>query len=259
MLQLVDKDNASTTRDNSDAILSSELGNISNFNEEFNFLEEQNNIPQMEIEDNQIDFNFVNKINSNDDFVLESYLNKIPPQNSNNIIHVDERNNPDRYFNYLFKCYKINFNKFLQRYEKELFLNIELPQGLKNYQLYPNYSSFTENSKKSDNYFFLSFTLREIICYSKGGNIQDRLKEKISKLIDKILIFIESIGDEEKYEEIEKFFKMKLEKAYELYEESEEFKKFTLNKKVIFFNEKFKVMKGFSLLEKNAFVNVIKN
>ena len=258
MIQRVDKDNT-LTRGNSNAILSSEFGNISNFNKEFNDFEEKNNIPKMEIENNKIDFNFVNKINSNDDFVLESYLNKISPQNSNNIIHVDERNNPDHYFNYLFKCYKIYFNKFLKRYEKELFINIELPQGLKKYQLYPNYSSFTENSKKSDNYIFLSFTLRQIICYSKGGNVQDRLKKKNSKLIDKILIFIESIGEEEKYEEIEKFFKMKLEKAYELYEESEEFKKFTLNKKVIFFNEKFKAMKGFSLLEKNAFVNVIKN
>ena len=52
---------------------------------------------------------------------------------------------------------------------------------------------------------------------------------------------------------------MKLEEAYELYEESEEFKKFILNKKVILFNEKIKAMKGFSLLEKNAFVHLIKN
>ena len=71
--------------------------------------------------------------------------------------------------------------------------------------------------------------------------------------------FIESTGDEEKYKEIENFFKMKLEDAYELYEKSEEYKNYTLDEKVIFFDEQFRVKQGFSLLEKNGFVHAIRN
>ena len=248
-----------------DAILIREVDNISNFNEDIqpDNIEEQIEIPQMEIEENQIDYNFVNNINLNNeefqkDKIKDSYQNFNTPYNSNNIIHVDEGDTPNYYLNYLFKSYKKYFNKFLQRYEKELITKSDLPKKFKKYKLYSNIS-FTVNSKKSDNFIFLSFTLREILCYYKGGKSRAHFKKKNSKAINAILKFIESTGDEEKYKEIENFFKMKLEDAYELYEKSEEFKNYTLDDKVIFFDEKFKAKQGFSLLEKNGFVHAIRN
>ncbi len=250
----------------SNAILIQEVDNISNFNEDIqpDNIEEQIETPQMEIEENQINYNSVNNINLNNeqfpkDKIQDSHQYFNPPHNSNIIIHVEEGDTSNLCLNYLFKSYKKYFNKFLQRYEKELITKSDLPKKFKKYKLYSNIS-FTLNSKKLDNFIFLSFTLREILCYSKGEKSRAaHLIKKNSKAINAILKFIESTGDEEKYREIENFFKMKLEDAYELYEKSEEYKNYTLDEKVIFFDEQFRVKQGFSLLEKNGFVYAIRN
>ena len=66
------------------AILIREVDNISNFNEDIqpDNIEEQIEIPQMEIEEKQIDYNFVNNINLNNeefqkDKIQDSYQNLI--------------------------------------------------------------------------------------------------------------------------------------------------------------------------------------
>ena len=70
--------------------------------------------------------------------------------------------------------------------------------------------------------------------------------------------FIENCEDESKYEKISSFFKMSLENAYELFFESDDFKNYTKDSKSIYLDKEFKIQKGFSLLEKNGFLKMIK-
>lgn len=51
---------------------------------------------------------------------------------------------------------------------------------------------------------------------------------------------------------------MSLEDAYELYYKDEAFKKYAEDGKAIYLDQEFKAQNGFSLLEKNGFIKVVK-
>ena len=172
--------------------------------------------------------------------------------NSTNPINISKR------IDYHVKYFKTNFSSFLTKSCNEKISC--LPKNIKKKISLPNHESFTGNPKESDNYAFLSFSVREILCYSKkgkDGNSKNSRQEKNKVKIQKILDYIEGENDE-KYEEIESFFNMKLEDAYSLFYQSPEFEEYSKDNKTIFLDGEFKAQKGFSLLEPNGFIKMLK-
>lgn len=160
---------------------------------------------------------------------------------------------------YCKKYFKTNFVKFLKKHCNKLIQSSCLPKELKQNISSPNSLSFTGNTKDADNLAFLDFSVQKIFCYYKEGNKgKNSLQIKNQKKIGDIMNFIESCEDESKYEKISSFFKMSLENAYELFFESDDFKNYTKDSKIIYLDKEFKIQKGFSLLEKNGFLKMIK-
>ena len=166
---------------------------------------------------------------------------------------------PQKRIDYCIKYFKTNFSKFLKNYGNMLIKGSFLPKELKKEKLSaPNYLSFTGNAAEKDNYKFLFFKVEDIFCFYKNENCQISLQKKNRRTIDKILQFIDGSESEEKYSYVKAFFKMSLEDAYGIFYESEDFKKYATDSKTVFLDKEFKVEKGYSLLEKNAFVKMIK-
>lgn len=158
---------------------------------------------------------------------------------------------------YAKKYFKTNFVKFIKKYANKLIHNSALPKKLKKNINSPNSLSFTSNTNDSDNIAFLSFTIQKIFCYYKEGNKYKNSLQKVNKeRIEEIMNFIQ---DKPEFENIYSFFKMSLEYAYELFYESEEFKKYADDTRIIYQDKEFKIQKGFSLLEKNGFIKMIKS
>ena len=163
---------------------------------------------------------------------------------------------PQKRIDYCIKYFKTNFSKFLKNYGNMLIKGSFLPKELKKEKLSaPNFLSFTGNA---DNYKFLFFKVEDIFCFYKNENCQISLQKKNRRTIDKILQFIDGSESEEKYSYVKAFFKMSLEDAYGIFYESEDFKKYATDSKTVFLDKEFQVEKGYSLLEKNAFVKMIK-
>jgi len=166
---------------------------------------------------------------------------------------------PQKRIDYCIKYFKTNFSKFLKNYGNMLIKRSFLPKELKKEKLSaPNHLSFTGKAAEKDNYKFLFFKVEDIFCFYKNENCQISLQKKNRRTIDKILQFIDGSESEEKYSYVKAFFKMSLEDAYKIFYESEDFKKYATDSKTVFLDKEFKVEKGYSLLEKNAFVKMIK-
>jgi len=166
---------------------------------------------------------------------------------------------PQKRIDYCIKYFKTNFSKFLKNYGNMLIKGSFLPKELKKEKLSaPNYLSFTGNAAEKDNYKFLFFKVEDIFCFYKNENCQISLQKKNRRTIDKILQFIDRSESEDKYSYVKAFFKMSLEDAYGIFYESEDFKKYATDSKTVFLDKEFQVEKGYSLLEKNAFVKMIK-
>lgn len=164
-----------------------------------------------------------------------------------------------RRIDYAKKHFKAYFSKFLKRYANALIKNSNLPLDFKMKKIYfPNYNSFTGNPKEKDNYIFLSFPVKKIFTYIKKGEKNINLQIKNEKLINEIFKYIEYNNVSHQFKNIIKFFNLNLEQAYELFYESEEFKQYSSSPKTFEHNEEFKRQKGFSLLEKNAFIRLVK-
>ena len=166
---------------------------------------------------------------------------------------------PQKRIDYCIKYFKTNFSKFLKNYGNMLIKGSFLPKELKKEKLSaPNHLSFTGNAAEKDNYKFLFFKVEDIFCFYKNENCQISLQKKNRRTIDKILQFIDGSESEEKYSYVKAFFKMSLEDAYGIFYESEDFKKYAKDSKTVFLDKEFQVEKGYSLLEKNAFIKMIK-
>ena len=66
------------------------------------------------------------------------------------------------------------------------------------------------------------------------------------------------MGKNVKYKEIQSFFKMNFEKAIELFYNSQDFEKYANDPKTKYLDKEFKAQKGFSLLEPNGFIKMVK-
>ena len=151
--------------------------------------------------------------------------------------------------------FKRYFSKFLKNYANNLIKNISDKR-----LFLPNYQSFTGNPTEKDNYLFLSFSIQEIFGHYKKGSQKNRYQEKNKKLIENILNILNNneLGNNVKYKEIQSFFKMDFEKAIELFYNSQDFEKYANDPKTKYLDKEFKAQKGFSLLEPNGFIKMVK-
>ena len=151
--------------------------------------------------------------------------------------------------------FKRYISKFLKNYANNLIKNISDKR-----LFLPNYQSFTGNPTEKDNYLFLSFSIQEIFGHYKKGSQKNRYQEKNKKLIENILNILNNneLGNNVKYKEIQSFFKMDFEKAIELFYNSQDFEKYANDPKTKYLDKEFKAQKGFSLLEPNGFIKMVK-
>ena len=166
---------------------------------------------------------------------------------------------PSKRIDYALKYFKTYFSSYLKDLANKIIAESALPSQLKKQKIFaPNHISYTGNPKESDDYKFLSFTVEKILTYYKDENCKNSLQKKNKTTIENILNFIDGCNDESKYEEIKNFFKMSVEDVYEMYYKDESFKKYAKDEKAIYLDQEFKVQNGFSLLENNGFIKVVK-
>ena len=228
---------------------------------------EEIDMPEVVEEDNQSEVNFdlINDLNVNDKQFKKHFL-----QEDNNIksnINHNTITNPINIFTLKKqyesapKNYQKRFINFLTKYGDNLIQSIKLPtKKIKKFKLHVPNSSFISHTKKRVNYKFLSFTVKDIFYYVKTGvDLKKNSPKRKNKILnDTILNYIESLDEDEQFEEVKIFFKMTLEEADKLFEESEDFKKYAMDPKTILLDKEFKNKNDFSLLEKNGFIKYIK-
>ena len=151
--------------------------------------------------------------------------------------------------------FKRYFSKFLKNYANNLIKNISDKR-----LFLPNYQSFTGNPTEKDNYMFLSFSIQQIFGYYKKGGQKNRYQKKNFELIENILNILNNneLGNNVKYKEIQSFFKMNFEKAIELFYNSQDFENYANDPKTKYLDKEFIAQKGFSLLEPNGFIKMVK-
>ena len=177
-----------------------------------------------------------------------------------NVYNLDSKSKKiEKRNDYIKKYFKTYFSKFLKKLANEIIKKSQLPKKFKKLKIYsPNSLSFTANTKKSDDYKFLSFKVKKILTYYKKENCKIKYQKKNKEAIEDIANFIEESENESKYEEVKIFLNMTLENAYELFYEDEGFRKFKEDEKVIRIDEEVKIINGVSLREKNGFIQLVK-
>lgn len=162
---------------------------------------------------------------------------------------------------YLLKSYKTKFSQFLTKYGNKIISNSKLPNYLRSLKLHlPNSISFTSNvTEKENNMFLEDFSVKDIFSYYKNDKGTNSRQIDNIKIIEKIQTFLDrNTENEALYQDIKSFFDMGLEKAYELFEKSNYFIEFSQEEKNVHRDKEFKRVRGYSLLEKNAFVKTMK-
>ena len=244
-------------------------------NDSFNFHQSNNiNINDSQYENDNIEYSHINDINVNnpqfendniendsinidnisDRSIQKFAIQKIEKEFNTNSQKIQKRND------YAKKYFKSYFSKFLKNLSNKVIQKSQLPQKFKKKKIYsPNSLSFTANTKKSDDYKFLSFTVKKILTYYIKEKSKNKYQKKNKETIEDILNFIDESEDESLYEEVKSFFNMTLEDAYELFYQDEEFKKFKEDIRVIKIDEEVKAINGASLREKNGFIQLVKS
>ena len=163
---------------------------------------------------------------------------------------------------YAIKNIKVFISKFLKEYGNQLIEDCDFKDKMKKLKLFaPSYKYFTGNSNEKDNKIFLNFTVEQIFSYDKSKKDKS-LQQKNKDTIKKISNYIENIYTEKVPQSIEKlqnFFKMTFEDIIVLFYNSQIFKDYISDPKTIFLDQQFTKTKGFSLLEKNGLIKLLKN
>ena len=168
---------------------------------------------------------------------------------------------------YAIKNIKVSISKFMIRYGNELIKKCNFQNRLKKVKLFsPSYNYFTGNSNIKDNYVFLNFTVEQILTYpdkiEKNPKKSNRLQMQNKDIIKDIEDHIEDKYPEEKpekYQEMINFFRMSYENIVSLFYKSNEFKDYSSSQKTQKLDEQFVKAKGFSLMENNGFIRLMKN
>ena len=238
--------------------------NISNINPLHMLNENDSQFENDIIEDNNLDakndnINLQNQ-NASDSGIKKTFITSKEAPSSIQMVPKSKSKKPSKRIDYALKYFKTFFSKYLKDISNKIIDESELPSEFKKQKIFsPNHISYTGNPKESDDYKFLTFfTIQGILTYYKGENSKNSLQIKNKATIESILNFIDESNDESKYEEVRGFFRMPLEQAYELYYKDEAFKKYAEDEKAIYLDQEFKAQNGFSLLENNGFIKVVK-
>ena len=165
---------------------------------------------------------------------------------------------------YAIKNFKVTAVKYIKEYGNKLIKECKFKGGLKNKKLFsPSNKYFTGISNEKENNIFLDFTVAELLSYPNDefGKIQDnRLQQNNKKIIQEMR---EEINNKKiitkEYKELIDYFNMTFEEALLLFYQSNKFKEYKESEKAKFLDGQFIKVKGFSLLEKNAFISMMRH
>ncbi len=156
-----------------------------------------------------------------------------------------------------YKHFKAVFGKYIKN-RLNLLKDKCFPSYSKNKFSTPHYK-YIGNPKEKENYYFLFFTIKDIILYGKDIIRQNRQYNN-----ELLIKFIENnefkCKDKLAYKELIKFLNENVEDAIvNFYDDKKEFEKINKDRKYICFDKHYKRETGISLLEKYGFITVLKN
>ena len=191
-------------------------------------------------------------------------INKCDDEKKNNIIpnnillKVYKQKTENNYYrkDAHYKHFKAFLGKYIKNKINEL-KNKCFPYYSKNNFSTPNYR-YTGNPKEKDNFYFLNFSIKDILIYGKDNKTQNRQYNN-----ELLIKFIEANEhrtlDENAYVELINFLNEKLENIIiRFYDDEIEYNKLKNDFKYIKFDIFFKRETGISLLEKYGFLKAIK-
>ena len=167
---------------------------------------------------------------------------------------------------YAIKNIKVYISKFLTNYGNVLIKECNFPNKFKKLKFFlPSYNYFTGNSNEKENKIFLNFTAEQILTYPeekpKNKKKNNRLQRQNKEIITKLKDYIEETYQNEipeKFQELLNFFKMSYEEIIMLFYKSNQFKDYSSSEKTQKLDEQFQKVKGFSLMENNGLIKLIK-
>ena len=236
---------------------------LNNNNFDLPFISEENKLFEKEINDNLFNTNLCNtnnilyyknkqKKDSNKDTQIK-FISKKEFLDKNSISNIKLIYRKDAYY----KHFKSIFAKYIKDKANKL-KNICFPQFNKN-----NFSAlsykYTGNPKEADNLKFLSLKVKDIIIMGKDIKIKNRQynNELLIKYIE------ENKGttkDKETYDDLINFLNNSVEEEIVIfYNNKIEYENLINEVKCRFFDKHFKFETGFSLLDKNGFIQVLKH
>ena len=229
---------------------------------------------------NLLDFNVLTKLNQQNEplpNVEKENTNKSTGSKTNEILpqklfKVKDKNTIESRVDYAIKNIKVQISKFLKDYGNALIKKCNFQNKLKNKKLFlPSYPYFTGNSNEKDNRVFLNFTAEQILTYpeekinlnnNKNKKVKDnRLQRQNKEIIKQFKEYIEEkYPDEvpEQFQDLLNFFRMTYEDIIISFYNSEYYTNYLSLKKAEQYNEQFIKTKGYSLLEKNGLIKLLK-
>lgn len=163
---------------------------------------------------------------------------------------------------YAIKNFKVSAVKFIKEYGNKLIKECKFKGELKNLKLFsPSNKYFTGISNEKDNKIFLDFTVEEFFSYPNlEFGKENRLQQNNKKIIEKMKNFINNFKSMPKeYEQLKHFFDITFADAITLFYNTENFLKYKEDPKTKFLDSQFEKVKGFSLLEPNSFIRLMKH
>ena len=163
---------------------------------------------------------------------------------------------------YSIKNFKVTAIKFIKEYGNKLIKDCKFKNELKNLKLFsPSNKYFTGISNIKDNKIFLDFTIGQVFSYpNREFGSDNRLQQDNKKIIEKIKATINNMKKVPKeYQELNNFFDMTFADAILLFYRSDNFMKYKEDQKTKFLDSQFIKVKGFSLLERNSFIEMMRN
>ena len=155
-----------------------------------------------------------------------------------------------------YKHFKVILGKYIKNKLNEL-KNKCFPYYSKNNFSTPNYK-YTGNPKEKDNFYFLFFTIKDILIY--GKDIVNHNRQYNNELILKFIELNENKAlDKDVYTELITFLNARLEKIIiQFYDDDVEFNKLKNDFKCFQLDFFYKRETGISLLEKYGFIKALK-
>jgi len=200
--------------------------------------------------------NFIIQTKANNE-TLKSNIEAISPLETEQAKEIPKTNYRLDYYK---KAFKVNCFKYLRKTLNDLLK--PLPKEFSGQKfLKPNHEAFTSNVKENDNLNFLSMTLKEVFTYiDKDKKVKGaKKKDKNANLIENIFNYeTKNNYNLQNLEKLKKYLNMTVEENIKLYYKSESFQEFSNRDEIKFYDSNFIKEKGFSMLEENGFIKLIK-